>query len=377
MYCPSCGKEIGTDSQFCPFCGEQVAAAGAPETAGAEGAAQGPVVPPAAPPPPPPVQGTPTPPSGQPPAWGPAPSAPTAAFPPGAVPPSPEAGPLTPPANYAQPRQRSALPWVLGILGVAVVAAVVLVLVFVVFKGDGGKTDTAAIERPVVDFFESLEDRDVKQMVGAMEPDFVDQLKDILGKDYLDLLEEYFFLEFPDGLEFTIRKLHTEMKGEDKAEVTVVEGTMSYIDEDGEKVSEEASESDMDAFEVVKVDGVWYISEETLVDMGFDLSDLEDTDMEDLDTDLDTDLDSDMTDYGDELVELPVDTEDEALTLVFEQPEVMDWWMATAEPLYRITDENTSWAVLFYEEAIDGTEIPFAWYAVDKETGEVWLITND
>lgn len=38
-----------------------------------------------------------------------------------------------------------------------------------------------------------------------------------------------------------------------------------------------------------------------------------------------------MLDCGDRLVELPVDSEDEAFSLVFEQPEVLDWWMAMAE----------------------------------------------
>ena len=135
----------------------------------------------------------------------------------------------------------------------------------------------------MVDFFKALEKQDAKMLVGTMEPDFVDQLKDVLGKDYIDLLEEYFFLEFPDDLKFTIRELRTEIEGERRAKVTVVEGTMSYTDEDGEKVSEEADEADMEPFEVVKVDGDWYISEETLVEWGFDLSDLEDIDMEDLD----------------------------------------------------------------------------------------------
>ena len=112
-------------------------------------------------------------------------------------------------------------------------------------------------------------------LVNTMEPDFVKQLKDILGRDFLQLLDEYFFVEFPDDLEITIRKFHTEMKGDDSALVTVVDGTMSYTDEYGEKVTEEAADADMEAFEVVKVDGTWYISEDTLIEMGFDLSDLE------------------------------------------------------------------------------------------------------
>jgi len=56
----------------------------------------------------------------------------------------------------------------------------------------------------------------------------------------------------------------------DEAEVTIVEGTMSYTDEYGDKVTEDAAEADMDAFGLVKIGGKWYLSEDTLIEMGFD-----------------------------------------------------------------------------------------------------------
>ncbi|MDI6832108.1 MAG: hypothetical protein QME88_12360 [Actinomycetota bacterium] len=257
----------------------------------------------------------------------------------------------------------------------AVVAAVVLVLVFVVFKGDGGKTDTSAIERPVADFYKALEKRDAKMLVSTMEPDFAKQLKEVLGKDYIAILEEYFFASFPDDLKITIREMKTEMDGDDRAQVTVVDGTLSYTDEYGEKVSEEAAESELYAFEVVRVDGTWYISEETLIDIGFDPGDLEYLGEYELD------LDSDAFDNGIDqeagTFELPVDSEDEALMLLFDLEEVLDWYLDAPEPLYRITDEGQRWVVYLYEEARDGSELPFGWYAVDKATGEVWLVTNE
>ncbi len=374
MYCSNCGKDIGTDSQFCPYCGAAAGEQAAPETVPAGSQAQQPEAYTAPPPPPQGPSVPPAPPAAQPPAGGPPPPGPQVPPHAGAAPPPPVTGPAAQPA-YAPARKRSALPWILGILGVAVVAAVVLVLVFVVFKGDGGKTDTSAIERPVADFYKALEKQDAKMLVSTMEPDFAKQLKEVLGKDYIALLEEYFFASFPDDLKITIREMKTEMDGDDRAQVTVVDGTLSYTDEYGEKVSEEAADSDLYAFEVVRVDGTWYISEETLIEGIVDPGDLEDLGTEDLD--LDSEGLDDGIDQETGTVELPVDSEDEALMLVFEQQEVLDWYLDAAEPLYRITDEGQSWVVYLYEEAMDGSELPFGWYAVDKATGEVWPVTND
>ena len=104
------------------------------------------------------------------------------------------------------------------------------------------------------------------------------------------------------------------------------------------------------------------------------LEDLEDIDLEDLE---DLDLDDGMTDGGaEELVDLPVDSEDEVLTCLLQDPVVWDWFMSAADPLYEITDENTSYAVYLYE-VTDGVESPFGYYAVDKETGEVYAVVAD
>ena len=248
MYCGECGKEIADDSEFCAF-------RGAATGAGAAGVGQA-ARPPAAPGPPPPAPPPP---------------------PPAEMPPAPPAAAPMQPMHYAPQAKRSALPWVLGGVGLVVVAAVVLVLVLVVFKGGGA--DTSGAEEVVRNFFRALEKRDADLLLETMEPGFVDQLEEILGKDYRDFVEEYFFMLFPEDLEFTIEKMQTEIKG-DKAEVTIVEGSVTYMDENGKKVTETASKSDMEALELVKVDGKWYLSAETLEEMGFDLSELEGVDLE-------------------------------------------------------------------------------------------------
>ena len=359
MYCAECGKEIPDSSEFCGFCGATAAAPVA-----AAGAGQAPASASAAPPPPP------SPPPA-PPAGGPPPP------PPGGM--TPPMGTGVPPTPYGPPAKKSPLPWILGVLGLLAVVAVVLVLVFVVFNGDdnggggnGGK-ESANPEKTVENFFASLEKQDAKMLVGTMEPDYADEMKDILGKDYLDLLDEYFFAVFPDDLKITIDKMESDVTG-DKAEVTVIEGTMTYTDEYGDKVTEDAADADMEAFELVKVDGKWYLSEDTLVEMGFDFSDLENSGLSDgLDTGDDGTTDGD---YDTGVVDLPVDSEDEVITLILEDEAIWDWYMETDLPQYEVTNENTSWGVYLYELAEDGTEIPFAYYAVDKETGEVFEVVE-
>jgi hypothetical protein len=280
-----------------------------------------------------------------------------------------------PPAQYGpQPPKKSAMPWVLGVLGALVVGGIIVVLLlgFAVgpkwFLSDedggngGGGQAAGSPEQTVEDFFESLEKQDAKMLLGTMPPEFVDGIREALGDDYLELMEEYFFAYFPEDLEIDIEKMESEIDG-DTAEVTIVEGTMTYTDEYGDKVSQDAADADMEAFELVKIDGKWYLSEDTLVEMGFDFSDIEDGGT----------TDGGMTDgdYDTGLVELPVDSEDEVLTLLMEDPDIWDWYMETDLPDYEIIDQGTEYFVRLYELDADGNEIPFATYVVDKETGEV------
>mgnify|MGYP005843650169 CR=1 FL=1 len=134
------------------------------------------------------------------------------------------------------PPKKSKLPWVIGsIAAVAVIAAVVLVLVFVVFKGDGGEgtgdgkagSDAQAIEKVVNVFFESIEKQDVDGILGVIEPDFLDELKDALGRDYKKTIKEDWLYWF-EGVEFDLRKLDVKIDG-DKAEEKIVEGTVNNV----------------------------------------------------------------------------------------------------------------------------------------------------
>jgi hypothetical protein len=347
MFCSNCGKEIPDDSEFCAFCGAaQVAAApAAVESAG-----------------PPPAAEPPSPPPG------------------GAMPPAGTGGP---PTQYGPPAaKKSPLPWILGIVGLLVVAAVVVLLLgFAVgpkwFAGDDDGGDGKPAENPeatVEAFFGSLVEQDAKMLIETMEPDFVDELKDALGDDYVDLMQEYFFAYFPEDLEIDIKKMDSEIMG-DEAEVTIEEGTISYTDEYGDKFDEDVSSADMDAFELVKVDGKWYLSEDTLVEMGFGFSDLEgyeDLDFEDMDFE-------DGTSEGDMegLVELPVDSEDEVLTILFEDEEIWDWYTETDWPSYDITEEGDRWVVYLYEYDENDNEVAYGFFEVDKETGELFMITNE
>lgn len=225
MYCEKCGSEIAEGSGFCADCG-------APVKAGAE-------------------------------------------TPPPAVNPPPPAGPPTQPLSYsppcAPPPKKSVLPWVMGILGVSAVIALVLVLVLVVFNGGDGKVDTSGPEQVVRTFFKALETKNADLLLGTMDPETVDKMEELLGEDYKDLIEGYFFLAFPDDLKVTIKEMDTGIKG-DTATVLITKGTMSYTDEYGDMVEEEASDSDMEAFELIELDGEWYLSADFLEEMGFDFS---------------------------------------------------------------------------------------------------------
>lgn len=336
MFCRQCGKEIPPDSDFCGYCG---AATGTAASAGT----------PPPPPPPPPTPGY------------------------QQAPPPPSTYQQATP--YAPPPKKSALPWILGALGVAVVVAVALVLIFVVFKGG---SDAAGPEKVVENFFKALEKKNVSMLLDVMEPDFVDELKEAFGRDYKDILEEYVFTFVPDDLKVDIRKMDTKIKG-NRAEVTVLEGTMTYTDESGDRVREEASESDMDYLELVKIEGRWYLTSESLADMGVDIEVIEDYLREG------EDLEDDYTDYKDAWPDesessLPVDSEEEAVDYVFKEfPDVFNWYMAVETADVEVTDEGDSYQVHFFEYVEDdvtgGHTATYGWYAVDKETGEVFEIT--
>ncbi|MBC7246418.1 MAG: zinc ribbon domain-containing protein [Actinobacteria bacterium] len=229
MFCEKCGKEIADDSLFCGYCGATVSSASA--GTGQEG--QPPV------PPDHQVYVPPSPPAGVPPAG----------LPQG---PAPQATP------YAPTPKKSPLPWVMGGIGVLAAIAVVLVLVFVVFAGNG-TGDTSGPEEVVRKFYRAMETQDADLFLEIIEPSFRAELEDALGKNYRTFFEDYFFQDFPEDLEVEIREMETEIRG-DTATVTIVDGTMTYTDEYGDVVTEEASEDDVEPVRLVRVDGEWYLS---------------------------------------------------------------------------------------------------------------------
>jgi hypothetical protein len=228
MNCSKCGKEIADNSVFCGHCGANLSAA----------AAQ----------------------TGQPQAY--------AAPPTGVASPGGPAG-IGP---YDQPPKKSPLPWILGGIGVLAVIAIVLILVFVVFGG-GGASDTSGPEQVVNDFYKALEQKDVDMLIAAMEPSFRSELEDALGKKYDQYLEGYFFAYFPEDMKVDIRKMETKIDG-DTATVKVTDGTVAYTDENGEEVSEEASEGESEPLQLVRVDGKWYLAGDYLKESGFDPEEL-------------------------------------------------------------------------------------------------------
>ncbi|GEM_PF-4866584 len=252
MRCPRCGFEEEEGSPFCSNCG---AALGPP--AGGEGEATrlgGEAQPPVSPPPPqagavPPVP--------------PAPATPLEAYPPAA--PGSGAG-------------RNWTPVLIGIIGVLAVAVIVLVLVFTVFKSDdggtgGGKSDTVTSDpaQAVEAFFQAIADGDVDSLIAAIDPAYIDEFKAEYGGDYKDLLEEFFLATNPEELEITGLEFEVEESG-GEAVVRIVAGSATYLDADGEKVTEEVEDSVITDFETVKVDGRWYVSMSTFPDWWYYLN---------------------------------------------------------------------------------------------------------
>jgi hypothetical protein len=178
--------------------------------------------------------------------------------------------PIPPQHSQGQARKRKALPWVLALLGVLVVAAVVVVLVFFVF---GAKSDTKAAEETVRNLYRSLEKKDFALLMECLEPSYRQELEEALGKDLKPLFNEYFFTQFPKDLKIEIRALETMIKG-NTATVKVTDGTVTYTDESGKKVTEEASESDVDEIPLVKVDGKWYVAGDFFRQEGLDPEEL-------------------------------------------------------------------------------------------------------
>lgn len=169
--------------------------------------------------------------------------------------------------------RRNAL--ILGGVGLLVIAAVVLVLVFVVFKGDtdgGGKQEVKSDPRAAVElFFQGIVDADVDALISAIDPVYMEEFEAEYGQDYRDLLAGFFLAVNPEGLEITGLEFEVEKNG-DEAVIKIIAGTATYLDANGERVTEEVTENVITDFETVRVDGQWYVSMSTFPDWWYYLN---------------------------------------------------------------------------------------------------------
>jgi hypothetical protein len=155
-------------------------------------------------------------------------------------------------------------------------AAVVLVLAFTVLSGcngggDGKRGDTSDPAAAVDAFFQAIAEGDVDALIAAIDPTYMDEFEDEYGQESRSLLEGFFFATNPEGLEITGLEFEVEEDG-DEAVVSVVAGTITYLDANGEKVTEDVKENVITDFETVKADGKWYVSMSTFPDWWYYLN---------------------------------------------------------------------------------------------------------
>lgn len=176
--------------------------------------------------------------------------------------------------GYAQPAaslpapkgNKRALLWSLIIAALLLAAGLAIVLVLIMGKGGDEAGKAEAVMR---DYVWALERKDVELLKEIMEPDFLDELKKVVGRDWQEVVEDSIFAEIPDDLKIEIEETEVSVKG-DRATLRVIKGKMTYTDEGGKKVTERAEDSEVEDMEVVRVDGRWYLSGDWLKEHGYD-----------------------------------------------------------------------------------------------------------
>ncbi len=237
-FCAKCGAELSPDSPFCGSCGAPVAGA---EAAPAQ-AAPPPPPPSAAAPPPPPAAGSP--------AYG---------------PPAAPAGPAFQPPKSGGGGAKIAIFVLIGLL---VIGAVVGVVLWLTLGGDddnggsgGGGSATSGPEKVVDTFLKAMEEKDAEMLLGTFAPSALEELEDEMGGYYGDLEELFGDILFSsyESMEFNGVKYDTEIDG-DTATVKIVAGSVTIVDEYGDKSTEDIEDSETSTeLELVKEDGNWYI----------------------------------------------------------------------------------------------------------------------
>jgi hypothetical protein len=244
-FCSKCGGEIDPDSTFCGSCGTPVDAAPQPT----EPAQAPPVIP--------------------------APQ--TAYVPPTAAPPS------TP---YPQPAPKGGggKIAILSLLGLLIIGAIVVLLLgFAVGpkwfvgddSGDGGTTtekpgtENSAVEKVVDNFFKAMETKDGDLLIGTLNIASMEELADATEADmeyFKQVFEETVFSMYK-SMKFDGLKYDSEITG-NTAAVEVVAGTLTMVDDNGDKTSGDVRDSGQTVdFDLVKEGGKWYIDVESLQSM--------------------------------------------------------------------------------------------------------------
>lgn len=217
MFCSHCGKEIPEDSEFCKFCGKPNVASGATQ-------------------PGPQVQGP--------------PPGPTMGPPPQYTAPMPVMGAGM--GGPGKPKRKWVLP--VSILGaLLVIAGVTLGLVFGL-KGGG---TASGPEGTMNKFFSAVSKGDVSGIISTFSSDFVKDLRDAYGSNYKSTVDDFFFSDSSDP-QFANLKFQTQLSG-NTATVDVVGGTVSYLDENGDRQTDTISSSDELTFDLVKSGNDWFL----------------------------------------------------------------------------------------------------------------------
>jgi len=124
----------------------------------------------------------------------------------------------------------------------------------------GGSNDASGPEQAVQDLLSAMEAKDIDAFFAVMDPQGLAQMEEMgYAVDQLkDLLEAEMTYQ---SMKFEGVKLQTELSEDGQtATVTVVEGILTTVEEDGTEYAEDVRDSGApQTFDVVLQDGKWYL----------------------------------------------------------------------------------------------------------------------